>query len=247
MKKKNICSRTPFLETIRQADLHEEILVPFTLIENLEGYKITIPKTGDKKKLLDLALKNAFHIKQNELKRNTAISNEERVLHLMKEDLKLKDLPFQIECFDNSNIQGNFLLHRWLCSRIPNLARMITGTYNVKTVEGPNDFASMEEIVYRRYKSLLEDNLPLPQLIVIDGGKGQLSSAMKSIESLGIEDKVQVISIAKRLEEIYYPNDSYPLHISKKSETLKVLAAHQKRSTQICYYISQKSKIERYY
>ena len=211
------------LETIGQADHHEEILTPFTLIENLDGYKIIIPKTGDKKKLLDLALKNAFHIKQNELKRNTSITNEERVLHLMKEDLKLKTLPFQIECFDNSNIQGKFPVASMVVFKNTKPSKNDYRHFNVKTVEGPNDFASMEEIVYRRYKSILEDNQPLPQLIVIDGGKGQLSAAMKSIESLGIEDKVQVISIAKRLEEIYYPNDSYPLHISKKSETLKVL------------------------
>lgn len=211
------------IEVIPELLAKEEILVPFLPTEQFPDFILNVPKQGDKRKLLDLALKNAFFIKQNELKKNTKLSNEDRILHLMKEELRMKDTPAHIECFDNSNIQGAFPVASMVVFKNAKPSKSDYRHYNIKTVEGPNDFASMEEVVYRRYKKLQEENLPLPQLIVIDGGKGQLSSAVESLKRLGLYEKIQVVSIAKRLEEIYYPGDRLPLYISKKSETLKVL------------------------
>ncbi|MCO5233376.1 MAG: excinuclease ABC subunit C, partial [Chitinophagales bacterium] len=213
------------LEILLNTETNEQILLPFELDEghNLPEFSFSIPKIGDKKKLIDLAYKNAFFIKKNEIKKIKDITNEERVLQLMKTELRLKTLPFHIECFDNSNIQGNFPVAAMVVFKNTKPSRSEYRHYNIKTVEGPNDFDSMKEIVYRRYKRQLEENAPLPQLIVIDGGKGQLSMAMQSLHELGLDDKIQCISIAKRLEEIYYPEDPYPLHINKKSETLKVI------------------------
>lgn len=213
------------LDIILHTEIKEPILIPFELENDhlLGDYSLSIPKVGDKKKLLELAHKNALFIKKNEIKKNKSISNEERVLQIMKDDLHLKVLPFHIECFDNSNIQGHFPVASMVVFKNTKPSRSDYRHFNIKTVEGPNDFDSMKEIVYRRYKRLLEENEPLPQLIVIDGGKGQLGMAMESLRELGLDQKIQCISIAKRLEEIYYPGDSYPLHISKKSESLKVL------------------------
>jgi excinuclease ABC subunit C len=211
------------LETLGQNKVNEEILVPFALEELSDTFSVIIPKISEKKKLLDLATKNALLIKQNELKRNSGITNEERVLQLMKEELQLKQLPRRIECFDNSNFQGRFPVASMVVFKNTKPSKEDYRHYNIKTVEGPNDFASMEEIVFRRYKSLLDNNETLPDLIVVDGGKGQLTSAINSLEKLGISNKVEIISIAKRLEEIYFPNDAFPLHINKRSDTLKVL------------------------
>lgn len=211
------------LETLGNNEIKEEILVPFSVDDLPDSYVFNIPKISDKKKLLDLAVKNAFLIKQNELKKNNGISREERILQLMKEELQLKRLPNRIECFDNSNFQGKYPVASMVVFKNAKPSKSDYRHFNIKTVEGPNDFASMEEIVYRRYKGLMEDGESLPDLIVIDGGKGQLASALKSAEKLGITDKVEIISIAKRLEEIYFPHDAFPLHISKRSETLKVL------------------------
>jgi len=141
----------------------------------------------------------------------------------MKQDLRLKELPVHMECFDNSNIQGAFPVSACVVFKNTKPSKKDYRLFNIKTVEGPNDFASMEEVIYRRYKRMLEENHPLPQLIVIDGGKGQLSSAVKSLEKLSLNGKIAIIGIAKKLEEIYYPEDSLPLYINKKSETLKVI------------------------
>lgn len=232
------------LDTLKDNYENEEIIVPFEITELPKSYKIIIPKVGDKKKLAELSQKNAFQIKQNELKQNTGLSREERILQLMKNELRLKELPFHIECFDNSNFQGKFPVSAMVVFKNALPSKADYRHYNIKTVEGPNDFASMEEVVYRRYKRLVEECEPLPQLIVIDGGKGQLAAAIKSLQEVGIYDKVQVISIAKRLEEIYYPGDSYPLHINKKSETLKVLQHIRNEAHRfgITFHRNQRSK-----
>lgn len=213
------------LDVLLNAAHKEPVLLPFALedAEHLQEFTFSIPKVGDKKKLLDLAQKNALYIKKNEIKKNKNISNEERILQIMKEDLKLQVLPYHIECFDNSNIQGHFPVASMVVFKNTKPSKSDYRHFNIKTVVGPNDFDSMKEIVYRRYKRLLDENAPLPQLIVIDGGKGQLGMAMESLRALDLDQKIQCISIAKRLEEIYFPGDSYPLHISKKSESLKVL------------------------
>ncbi|MCO5232351.1 MAG: excinuclease ABC subunit UvrC [Chitinophagales bacterium] len=213
------------IDTIIHIENKEPLILPFELDEEngLKDFSSSIPKIGDKKKLLDLAHKNAMFIKNNEIKKNTNISNEERILQIMKEDFRMKVLPYHIECFDNSNIQGAFPVAAVTVFKNTKPSRADYRHFNIKTVEGPNDFDSMKEIVYRRYKRIIEEKGDLPQLIVIDGGKGQLSKAMDALTELGIEQKIRVISIAKRLEEIYFPGDSYPLHISKKSETLKVI------------------------
>ena len=146
-----------------------------------------------------------------------------RILETMMKDLRMPVLPEHIECFDNSNIQGAYPVAAMVCFRNTRPDKKEYRHFNIKTVEGPDDFASMEEVIYRRYKRLLDENKPLPQLILIDGGKGQLSSAVKSLEKLGLRGKITIIGIAKKLEEIYYPGDSLPMYIDKKSETLKVL------------------------
>jgi excinuclease ABC subunit C len=146
-----------------------------------------------------------------------------RLLTTIKNDLRLKELPHHMECFDNSNIQGEFPVAACVVFKEAKPSKKDYRHFNIKTVEGPDDFASMEEVVFRRYKRLLDENKTLPQLVVIDGGKGQLSSALKSLRKLKIHDKVAIIGIAKKLEEIYYPGDKYPLYLDKKSETLKVI------------------------
>ena len=214
------------LEIILQEDFNKEpILIPFELEEPelLTEYTFVIPKIGDKKKLLELAQKNALFIKKNEIRKDVKVPKEQRILQIMKEDLRMKTLPFHIECFDNSNIQGHFPVASMVVFKNAKPSRSDYRHFNVKTVVGPNDFDSMKEIVYRRYKRLLDEKAPLPQLIVIDGGKGQLGMAMESLKSLGLDKQIQCVSLAKRLEEIYYPGDSLPLYISKKSETLRVL------------------------
>lgn len=178
-----------------------------------------VPKIGDKRKLVDLSLKNVLQYKKDKTPKEKRQAFE-RVLEQMKSDLKLKSLPLHIECFDNSNIQGSNPVASMVCFKNGTPSKKDYRHFNIKTVEGPNDFDSMKEIVSRRYSRLLSENKPLPDLIIIDGGKGQLSAAKEAMESIGIYGKVPVIGIAKRLEEIYYPNDSFPLLISKKSETL---------------------------
>lgn len=204
----------------------KEIIVPFALDVESPNFRQTIPQLGDKKKLLDLSYKNVNFFKRERLDQYEKLNPEiktERLLNKMKEDLRLNVLPKHIECFDNSNFQGKYPVSAIVVFRDAKPFKKDYRHFNVKTVEGPNDFATMEEAVYRRYKRMLDEGKSLPQLIIIDGGKGQLSSALKSLKKLGIETKVTVIGIAKRLEELYYPGDQYPLYLDKRSETLKVI------------------------
>lgn len=204
-----------------------EIIVPFELdMEMDDRIKFTVPKLGDKKNLLDLSMKNVLFFKKQILEQYEKLNPDartERVLTQLQKDLRLNQLPKHIECFDNSNFQGKYPVSAIVVFKDAKPSKKDYRHFNVKTVEGPNDFATMEEAVYRRYKRLIEESESLPQLIVIDGGKGQLSSAMNSLKKLGIEKQVTVIGIAKKLEEIYYPGDSLPLYIDKKSESLKII------------------------
>ena len=204
----------------------KEIIVPFEVELPDSGIKFTIPKLGEKKKLLDLSEKNVIFFKREKLDQYEKLNPElrtERLLNLMMKDLRLNQLPRHIECFDNSNFQGNFPVSAIVVFKDTKPSKKDYRHFNVKTVVGPDDFATMEEAVFRRYRRMLDEGESLPQLIIIDGGKGQLSSAMKSLKALGIEKQVTVIGIAKRLEELYYPGDQYPLYLDKKSETLKII------------------------
>jgi len=205
--------------------LTREIYVPFKL-DLGEDIKVTVPKTGDKKKIVELSLRNAKFFRQEQFKQIQIVDPERhanRIMKQMQKDLRLKTEPRHIECFDNSNIQGTNPVAACVVFKDGKPSKKDYRHFNIKTVEGPDDFASMEEVVHRRYKRLIDENEPLPQLIVIDGGKGQLSSAVKSLEILGLKGKIAILGIAKRLEEIYYPNDPVPLYLDKKSETLKVI------------------------
>ncbi len=227
----------------------DEIIVPFKISPPDEKIRITIPSKGDKRKLLELAEKNVSYYKLNlaTYSSGRTLSSAERILKQLQEDLRMKELPTRIECFDNSNFQGSYPVASMVVFKNAKPSKKDYRHFNIKTVEGPNDFASMEEIIYRRYKKFgteenIEQEYPkhsnnnsvssaeieenedtLPQLIIIDGGKGQLSSAVKILEQLGLLGKVTVVGIAKRLEEIYFPDDSLPLYINKKSESLKLI------------------------
>lgn len=211
----------------RFKSLSREIIVPFELdIQENDQIKFTVPKLGEKRKLLDLSLKNVAFFKKERLLHYEKLNPDvrvDRILTQMKKDLRLNVLPQHIECFDNSNIQGSYPVSAIVVFKDAKPSKKDYRHFNVKTVVGPNDFATMEEAVYRRYKRVLDEGTGLPQLIIIDGGKGQLSAAMKSLKLLGIEKQVTVIGIAKRLEELYYPGDQYPLYLDKKSETLKII------------------------
>ena len=209
-------------DTLGQTTEKSSVLLPFEVKSEHEFIDISVPKIGDKKHIVELAQRNALYQKQKG-KEKTKPDTTERVLQLMKEELKLRELPVHIECFDNSNFQGTNAVSACVVFKNTKPSKKDYRHFNVKTVIGANDFNTMKEIVYRRYHRMIVEQEPLPNLIVIDGGKGQLSAAMESIYNLKLEHQVQVISIAKRLEEIYHPNDSYPLHISRKSETLKVI------------------------
>ncbi|HLR00026.1 MAG TPA: excinuclease ABC subunit UvrC [Sphingobacterium sp.] len=204
-----------------------EIVVPFDLdLEGDDELLFTIPQRGDKRKLLELSYKNVAYFRKERLLHYEKLNPEVRVERLMKKmqkELRLTEWPRHIECFDNSNIQGAFPVSAVVVFRDGKPSKKEYRHFNIKTVEGPNDYASMEEAVFRRYKRLLTEEKKLPQLVVIDGGKGQLSAALKSLKKLGIEKKMAVIGIAERLEELYYPHDSLPLYLDKKSETLKVI------------------------
>ncbi len=203
-----------------------EIIVPFN-IDYLDDVSVTVPKIGDKKKLMDLAEKNLkyalFQKKKQELNKIKKKTPTERILKTMQSDLNMDEVPFHIECFDNSNIQGTNPTASCVVFKNAKPAKRDYRHFKIKTVVGPDDFASMEEVVYRRYRRLLEEKQPLPQLIVIDGGKGQLSSAVKSLKKLDLFGKITIVGIAKRLEEIFFPGDSVPLYINKKSESLKII------------------------
>ncbi|MDP2088536.1 MAG: excinuclease ABC subunit UvrC [Flavobacteriaceae bacterium] len=203
----------------------KELYVPFK-VELGSDLKITIPKIGDKKHIIDLSQKNAQYYRLEHLKQLKIVDPERhsnRILQQLQQDLRLKEMPIHMECFDNSNLQGTNPVASCVVFKNAKPVKNEYRHFHIKTVEGSNDFASIEEVVYRRYKRLIDENLDLPNLIVVDGGKGQLSSAVKSLELLKIREKVAIIGIAKRLEEIYYPNDSIPLYLDKKSESLKII------------------------
>lgn len=226
-----------------------EIIVPCEVVlPDQSDVQITIPKIGDKKSLLDLADKNVqYHLlqkKRQEANQTGRMTSSERILRTMQKDLNMPVLPLHIECFDNSNLHGTNPVSSCVVFKNAKPSKRDYRHYNVKTVEGPNDFATMEEVVYRRYKRLLNEGESLPQLVIIDGGKGQLSAAMKSLRALGIENQLTVVGIAKKLEEIYFPDDPVPLHINKKSESLKVIqhARNEAHRFGITFHRHQRSK-----
>jgi len=231
--KKKLDETTEELLSLAIADLHPrftsgatEIIVPLMPEFQLPGITYTVPQRGDKKQLLELSERNAKYYQLDKQRQKELVDPERRVnriLDTIKKDLGLKEQPLHMECFDNSNIQGSFPVAALVVFRHAKPEKKDYRHFNIKTVEGPNDFASMEEVVYRRYSRLLEEGSSLPQVVIIDGGKGQLSSAMTSIQKLGLQDKIQLIGIAKKLEELYFPGDPLPLHLDKKSETLKVI------------------------
>ena len=203
-----------------------EIILPFKPDIQLDKVKYTVPKAGEKQKLLELAERNAIYYKLEQKKKRMEHSPQVRTgknLEKLKNDLHMPELPVHIECFDNSNIMGTNPVAACVVFRNARPSKNDYRHFNIKTVTGPDDFSSMEEIVYRRYKRMIEENQKLPQLIIIDGGKGQLSSAMKSIDNLGLREKVTVIGIAKKLEEIYFPGDSVPIYLDKNSISLKII------------------------
>lgn len=205
--------------------LSKEIYVPFP-VEVGEEIKVTVPKLGDKKAIVDLSLRNAKYFRMERFKQMKIVDPDRhtnRLMAQMKQDLRLSEEPRHIECFDNSNIQGTNPVAACVVFKDGKPSKKDYRKFNIKTVEGANDFASMEEVVYRRYRRLLEEDEPLPQLIIVDGGKGQLSSGVKALERLGLRGKIAIIGIAKRLEELFYPGDQYPLYLDKKTETLKVI------------------------
>ena len=205
--------------------ISREIYVPFK-VDLGDDIIVTVPKLGDKKRIVNLSERNAKYYRQEQFKQIKMIDPDrhvKRIMAQMQKDLRLSKEPRHIECFDNSNIQGTNPVAACVVFKNGKPSKKEYRHYNIKTVVGPDDFASMEEVVYRRYKRLLDEDEPLPQLIVIDGGKGQLSSALKSLDALELRGKIAIIGIAKRLEEIYYPGDSIPLYLDKKSETLKII------------------------
>jgi excinuclease ABC subunit C len=194
--------------------------------DNILDIKFINPKTGDNKKILNLSLRNATQFKLEKLKQIQIVDPERhssRIMNQMKSDLRLNENPVHIECFDNSNIQGSNPVASCIVFKNAKPSKKDYRLFNIKTVEGPDDYASMEEVVFRRYKRILNEKSHLPNLIVIDGGKGQLSSSIKALKKLNLDKKIAILGIAKRLEEIFYPNDPVPLYLNKKSETLKVI------------------------
>ncbi|XWN34831.1 MAG: excinuclease ABC subunit UvrC [Roseivirga sp.] len=202
----------------------QEVLTNLPLAADLGDITLTVPKIGDRKKLVMLAIKNAlFFKKERFIRKENYQEKANKTLLLLQQDLQLKNLPLHIECFDNSNIQGAHPVAAMVCFKNGKPAKSQYRHFNIKTVTGPDDFASMREVVHRRYQHLVNTQQDLPDLIVIDGGKGQLSAAVDSLKAVGIYGQVPIIGMAKRLEEIYYPEDSYPIHISKQSASLKLL------------------------
>ncbi len=233
--------REKFNSTTKEIYLSIPIRLP------LENVTVTIPQKGDKKNLIDLSIRNALFYRQDKLKNMQIVDPDRhvnRIMNQMKIDLRMPVEPRHIECFDNSNIQGTNPVAACVVFKNGKPSKKDYRHYNIKTVEGPDDFASMEEVVYRRYKRLLEENQPLPDLIVIDGGKGQLGSALKSLEKLDLRGKITIIGIAKRLEEIYFPGDSIPLYLDKKSESLKIIqqARNEAHRFGITHHRNKRSK-----
>lgn len=210
----------------RYGDESKEVICDIDISDVFQHLTITVPQRGEKKTLLELSQRNAKFYMLEKHKQEKLVNPErhtERIMETMKKDLRLQEWPVHIECFDNSNFQGTNAVAACVVFRDGKPAKKEYRHFNIKTVEGPNDFASMEEIIYRRYKRLLDENESLPQLVVIDGGKGQLSAALKSIDALGLRGKISIIGIAKKLEEIFFPGDSIPIYIDKRSESLKVI------------------------
>lgn len=203
-----------------------ELIVPFAIDLEKADTRIFTPKIGDKRQLLELSERNVRYYLMDKQKKKTLVDPErhsKRILGQLQKDLRMEVLPRHIECFDNSNFQGAYPVAAMVMFKNGKPYKKGYRHFNIKTVVGPDDFGSMEEIIYRRYKRLLEEKAPLPQLIIIDGGKGQLSAALKSLEALGLRSKITVIGIAKKLEEIYFPSDSLPIYIDKRSESLKII------------------------
>lgn len=231
----------------RYNSISPELVLPFKLNTLLENVKVNVPVKGEKLQLLDMAKKNVrYFMIQSRVTNDTSEkpSPTQRILNTLKADLEMQDLPVHIECFDNSNLHGSNPVASCVVFKNAKPSKKDYRHFNVKTVEGINDFASMEEIVLRRYKRMIEESESLPQLVIIDGGKGQLSSAMKSIEELGLKERFVVIGIAKRLEEIYFPNDPIPLYINKKSESLKLIQQLRNEAHRfaITFHRNQRSK-----
>ncbi|MFA7389622.1 MAG: excinuclease ABC subunit UvrC, partial [Proteiniphilum sp.] len=204
----------------------KEIIVPFLPDLKLTDVEFTIPQRGDKRTLLLLSEKNVKQFKLDKLKKAEMLNPDQRATRILKsaqKDLRLKEIPWHIECFDNSNIQGSHPVAACVVFKKAKPVKKEYRHFNVKSVTGPDDYASMREIVERRYSRLLNEGAPLPQLIVIDGGKGQLHAAVESLQKIGLYGKIAIIGIAKRLEEIYYPGDPVPMYIDKNSETLKLI------------------------
>jgi excinuclease ABC subunit C len=204
----------------------KELYLSIPIETDLEGLKVSIPKIGDKKKLIEMSLRNAKYFMMDRYKAMEKVdpdSYSNRVLKQIQKDLNLKELPTHIECFDNSNIQGEFPVAACVVFKNAKPSKKDYRHFNINTAVGPDDFASMEEVVYRRYSRLLKEGEPLPQLVVIDGGKGQLGSAVNSLERLGLMDKLAVVGIAKKLEELFFPGDPMPLWLDKRSESLRVI------------------------
>ncbi len=204
----------------------KEILTPLAIDWPWEDSKIIVPQRGDKKKLLDLSERNAKQsliLSHKQIELTDPERHTERILATLQKDLHMQELPRHIECFDNSNIQGTNPVSACVVFKNAKSSKKDYRIFNVKTVQGPDDFATMREAIYRRYHRVMEENEPLPQLLIIDGGKGQLSAALESLTLLGLNGKLAVIGIAKKLEEIYFPGDSDPLYLDKRSESLKLI------------------------
>lgn len=204
----------------------KEVIVPFMPDAEFSNVQFVIPQKGDKKKLLDVSKQNARQYMVDKLKQAEKLNPDQRIMRTLttiQRDFRLQELPRHIECFDNSNIQGTNPVSSCVVFKNAKPSKKDYRHFNIKTVEGPDDFASMSEVIFRRYKRLLDEGQDLPQLIVVDGGKGQLSAALNSLEILGLRGRIAIVGIAKRLEEIYFPGDSIPLYIDKNSESLKVI------------------------
>lgn len=231
--KKKLDENAQELLTLAIAELRErfhsdakEVIVPFEIETEFPGVEFIVPQRGDKKHLLELSERNVEYYRRDKIKQESLIDPErhtKRILEQMKKDLHLLEEPRHIECFDNSNFQGAYPVAAMTVFKDAKASKKDYRHFNIRTVEGPDDFASMEEIIYRRYKRVLEESQSLPQLIIIDGGKGQLNAALQSLDKLGLRGKIGIIGIAKKLEEIYFPNDSIPLYLDKRSETLKII------------------------
>jgi excinuclease ABC subunit C len=204
----------------------KEVVIQKKINVDLPGIHFVVPQIGEKKKLIELSLRNVNYYRLDKLKKeqlNLTEKDPNRVLKQVQKDFKLSELPIHMECFDNSNFQGTNAVSACVVFKNGKPSKKDYRHFNVKTVEGPDDFATMREVVYRRYKRMIDEEISLPQLIIIDGGKGQLSAALEAIDKLNLRNKVAIVGIAKKLEEIFYPGDQYPIYIDKRSESLKVV------------------------